>query len=377
MKPPFRRLARALAASAVLASHGLAQVSATRTAPQAPAGGMLVVPNGLGTSATLAPTAAALTTLTPVMGLTQSPVVMGVNNSASLSATSSLAPVKTVTEAKAAGKAAAHSFIQTLSASMGQIQQAPEQSATIIERLYTGAKNAEDLTINPVNTMSSMSTRLPRTRPRLMPGASTFVPRKQTEAAATETGVSIPVLAVTAVMTAIAFLALAASVFAAGPAAAAVAPTVGPLAALAKLGITAHLAAVLGGAVGLALGIKLNTGVGMGIATALGVAAGVSAAGLLSSGIPGAAILLLMISIGAALGFSQNALDQDEGEMNQPQWREPAFWVASAMAAGGIGMLGFSSLVASIIAIASMFAISLVAKYSSVMSWLRGTKQEQ
>ena len=109
-------------------------------------------------------------------------------------------------------------------------------------------------------------------------------------------------------------------------------------------------------------------------------AAGVSAAALLSSGLIGAAILLMMISAGAILGFGQNSLDQEDGAdafKNKPQWREPAFWTASAIAAGGIGMLGFSSIVASLGAVAAMFTISLLAKYSSAASWLKGARNAQ
>ena len=115
-------------------------------------------------------------------------------------------------------------------------------------------------------------------------------------------------------------------------------------------------------------------------AAPVGAAAGVSAAALLSSGLIGAAILLMMISAGAILGFGQNSLDQEDGAdafKNKPQWREPAFWTASAIAAGGIGMLGFSSIVASLGAVAAMFTISLLAKYSSAASWLKGARNAQ
>ena len=390
MKSSFRCLVQTLAVSCALVTPGLAQTTGARAATQTTTSGMItVVPNTPGTNAALTPTPGTLTTLAGAMDRTNDPqVVMGIKAtvSASPAVAASVKP-RHKAEAKAEGSATAPTFIENLSDSVIQIEKAPNQSGQVIEELYTGAKDAGDMTVDPLYSRSQTTLGLLRSRPirnmRLLPGASAFAPRKAAPAPAKENGVSIPVLAVIAVMTAIFVIAMAAAVFAAGPAIATSAPVVaavGPLAVLAKLGITMPVGAVVGGAVGLALGIKLRSTASAVIGTALGGAAGVGAAAMLSSGIIGAAILLMMISAGAVLGFGQNSLDQDEGAdgiKNKPQWREPAFWIASAIAAGAIGMLGFSSIVASLGAIAAMFTISLLAKYSPAASWLRGAKDAQ
>ncbi len=390
MKSPFRSFAQSLAVTCVLACPGATQITGTgsRTAAPAPGGTITVLPNTPGGDTALAPTADKLTTLAGAMNLTQDPqVLIGINNASVSPAPMAAAPVKKLPTAAAKDEGTVHAFIKTLSEKAGQIEKSPEQSGHVIEQLYTGAKDAAEMTEIPIDRqMSSMAPRLHRARPtrnmRLLPGASAFTAPHIITAPAKESWLSIPVAAVIAVMTAVLLIAMAAAVLAGGPAAAvgAAAAPLTALAILAKIGLAMPMGAVIGGAVGMALGIKLRSTTGASIGTGLGIAAGVSALALLSAGLIGAAILLLMISLGAVLGFGQNSLDQDEGTdgfKNKPQWREPAFWIASAIAAGAIGMLGFSSIVAALGAILAMFTFSLLAKYSSLKSLFGDAKDSQ
>jgi hypothetical protein len=167
MKSPFRCLVQTLAMSCALVIPGFAQITGTgsRAATQAPTSGMITVVPNTPATASLTPSVGTLTTLAGAMDRTQGhQVIMGIKAAILVSPTVATAVKTTPSAAKAEGKATAQTFVENLSDSVIKIEKAPDQSGQVIEKLYTGAKDAGDMTVDPLYQRSQTTLGLRQAR---------------------------------------------------------------------------------------------------------------------------------------------------------------------------------------------------------------------